>query len=262
MKSGFPLRYSQGPGSFAGRGFLSLLVFLPLLVAAGVAAGYGISQASQAAPGQAAPRSGSPAGASTERLPDDVYPDSRNRLPLVKREDLDERGKKVYDEVAGDSRSLAGLQGPAGIRLNNPRLSEVNSPVSEYLRFENGLGPRLTQLAFLVAARGIDSQFEWTAHESAALRVGVSQELIDIVKYNKPLTGVGEKEAAMIQLGREAFGPRKVAPETFKRALELYGKETLINLVAFLGYQAQTGVLLVVFDQQLPPGQKPLLPVP
>src|SRR6476620_4903224 len=62
--------------------------------------------------------------ASTATLPKDVYPDSRNRLPLIKRENLDERGKKVYDESVADPRSLAGLQGPAGIHLYSPRLAE------------------------------------------------------------------------------------------------------------------------------------------
>jgi len=233
--------------------------FLPLLIAASVAAGCGSSPSS---PPAANSQAEAAAPQAQGGLPADIYEDSRNRLPLAKREDFDERGKKVYDEVAGDSRSLAGLQGPGGIRLISPRLSELNGPVSEYLRFENGVGPRLTQLAFLVAAREIDSQFEWTAHEPAALKIGVSQELIDIVKYRKPLTGVGDKEAAIIQIGREAFGPRKVSSETFKRALDLFGKETLVNLVSFIGYQAQTGVLLVVFDQQLPAGQKPLLPIP
>lgn len=251
MKSGFLLR--AWTGRFFGKGFL------PLLIAASVAAGCGSSPSSPVASNSEAEAAAAQAG---DQLPPDVYPDSRNRLPLVQREDLDERGKKVYDEMANDSRSLAGLRGPAGIRLNSPRLSELNAPVSEYLRFENGVGPRLTQLAFLVTAREIDSQFEWTAHEPAALKAGVSQELIDIVKYRKPLTGVGEKEAAIIQLGREAFGQRKVSSETFARALNLFGKETLVNLVSFLGYQAQTGVLLVVFDQHIPAGQKPLLPVP
>ena len=38
-------------------------------------------------------------------LPKDVYPDSRNRLPLFKREDLDEHGKKAYDAAFATSRS-------------------------------------------------------------------------------------------------------------------------------------------------------------
>ena len=31
-------------------------------------------------------------------LPPDVYPDSRSRIPLVDREDLDEEGKRTYDD--------------------------------------------------------------------------------------------------------------------------------------------------------------------
>jgi hypothetical protein len=50
-------------------------------------------------------------------LPKDVYPDSHFRLPLPKRADLDDYGKKVFDELADPGRSsLVGLQGPAGIR--------------------------------------------------------------------------------------------------------------------------------------------------
>jgi len=255
MKSLFPVQCCLFASLFSRKNFVSLLI----VVATAIATGYGISGLSQVAPN---PRGGTSAAAAEAPLPKDVYPDSRSRLPLVKRAELDERGKKVYDEAANDSRSLAGLQGPGGIRLHNPRLAELQSPLSEYLRFENGLGPRLTQLAFLVVAREIDSQFEWTSHEPAALRAGISQELIDIVKYRRPLAGVGEKEAAIIQLGREALGQRKVTPETFALALKVLGKETLINLTAFLGYQAQTAVLLTVFDQQIPAGQKPLLPIP
>ena len=40
-------------------------------------------------------------------LPKDVYPDSMARLPLIKREEMDERGKKLYDLFG--SRRLAPL---------------------------------------------------------------------------------------------------------------------------------------------------------
>ena len=45
-------------------------------------------------------------------------------------------------------------------------------------------------MAILVTAREIDSQFEWTAHEPVALKEGLSQEIIDIVKYRKSVAGV------------------------------------------------------------------------
>ena len=118
------------------------------------------------------------------------------------------------------------------------------------------------ELTILVSAREMDSQFEWTAHELAGLKAGLEQTIIDIVKYRKPITGVGEKEAAIIQLGREALGKHNVGSDTFARALKLFGKQGLVNVVTLMSHYAATAALLTTFYQQLPPGQKPLLPIP
>lgn len=194
-------------------------------------------------------------------LPPDVHPESGNRLPVVRREDLNEQDRRVYDMVVGDARSLVGLRGPAGIRLHSPRLSDSTRRGNEYLRYQNGLGARLTELAILVTARALDHQFEWTAHEPAALKAGLEPAIIDIVKDRRPTTGLGEKEAAIIELGRQAVGQRRVSSETFARALKLLGPEVLVNLVSLMGQYAATAILLNTFDQHLAPGRQPLLPM-
>lgn len=233
--------------------------YLMLAIGTSTAVGYGQSGPTEPA---ASGVSGNLAQASAGTLPKDVHPDSRNRLPLIQREELDDAGKKVYDEALADSRSLVGLQGPTGIRLHSPRLAEYMRPGSQYLRFDTNLSPRLTQLATLVTARELDQQFEWTAHEPAALKAGLEQEIIDIVKYRKALTGLGEKEAVIIQLGREVLGKHRVSSDTFARALKLFGKKDLVDLVSLMGQYAATAVLLTTFDQQISLDQKPLLPIP
>lgn len=193
-------------------------------------------------------------------MPDDIYPDSGNRLPLVKREDLAPEHQHLYDRAAGDSRSLVGLRGPGGIRLHSPVLYEATRPSSEYLRFNLAIGPRLTELAILVTARELDSQFEWTAHEPAALRAGVPTEVVEVVKHRKPPDGLEEADAVVIRLGREVLSQRRVSTETFAVALRLFGPKDLVDLVSLMGNYAGTAILLAAFDQQLPPGQEPLLP--
>ncbi|MEE8177805.1 MAG: hypothetical protein V3T65_07405 [Acidobacteriota bacterium] len=215
------------------------------------------SQALSQATSQVTAQAASQVQASAAAYPDDVYPDSRNRLPLVQREDMDERGQTAYDSAVSNPRSIAGLQGPAGIRLHSARARE-----SEYLRYESDLGRRLTELAILVTAREMDQQFEWSVHEGVALQEGLEPAIIDVVRLRKPLTGLGEKEAAIIQLGREVFRNHRLSPDTFSRALQLFGNKTLVDLVSLMGNYASTAVLLTTFDQQLPPGQKPLLPIP
>jgi len=197
----------------------------------------------------------------TAALPSDVYADSRNRLPLVKRDDLDAAGQKLYDQASSGG-SLAGLQGPAGIRLWSPGLAAATSGANRYLRFNAGLDPRLVELAILTVAREADSRFEWDAHEANGLKVGLMPALIDVVRLRKPLTGLDAKDAALIELGREAAGKHSVSAATFATALNLFGRQQLVDWVGLMGDYSGTAMLLTVFAQQLPPGHTSTLPIP
>ena len=196
-------------------------------------------------------------------LPEDVYPESLSRLPLLTREEMDEQGKRFYDAaVSPQSRTLAGLQGPSGIWLHSPRLGEHQRAANQYLRYETTLGRRLTELAILVTAREIDSQFEWTAHEPAALREGLDPKIIDVVKHRKPMSGLGQKETLIISFGRELFREKKVQSRTFAQAVEVFGRQGVLNLTALMANYAMTAVIFRAVDQHLRPDQEPLLPIP
>ena len=204
------------------------------------------------------------ASAVAQTKPSDIYADSRNRLPLVKRDTLDPAGQKTYDQLNSPTGgSLAGLRGPGGIMLYAPKVSELNGALNRYLRGpETGFDGHVRELAILVTAREFNSQFEWAAHESVALKEGVAAATIDVVKQRKILRGVPEADAVVIQLGREIYGNKKVGAATYARAVKQFGPERLINLVALMGNYAGTAALLATFDMQLPPGQKSLLPTP
>lgn len=206
---------------------------------------------------------GSAAKAAETTLPPDVYPESRSRLPLPKREDMDEYGQRVWDKLLDPSRpSLAGLRGPTGIRLWSPHVAEAYGDANAYLRSKTGIGNRLTEIAILTTAREMESQFEWTAHEVSGLKAGVEPAIVDLIKYRKPITGLGEKETAIIRLGRELFGQRKVSSQTFAEVLRLFGRKGVVDLVSLMAHYSATAALLNAVDMQLPEGQKPLLPLP
>ncbi len=196
-------------------------------------------------------------------LPKDVYRESRSRLPLPKREALDEQGKRVYDSVLDPKRStLAGFQGPAGIWLHSPRVGEPFREMNRVLRSEVPLAPRLRELAILVTAREFDSQFEWTAHEPVALKEGLDPEIVDAVKFRRAVSGAPEKEAAIIAFGRELLRDRRVRSETYAEMVRVFGQTAVVNLTALMANYAFTAVMLTAFDQQLHEGRKPLLPLP
>jgi 4-carboxymuconolactone decarboxylase len=184
-------------------------------------------------------------------LPKDVYPDSRSRIPLIKRESLPPERHADYDERASaNTTSLAGLQGPGGLRLNG-------SPED---RVGEALGGRLKELIRLIVSREMDQPFEWTVHEPVALREGLEPAIIDVVRLDKPLTGVPEREAAMIQLGREMFRTHKVSSATFVRAQKALGTRNLIDMAVLMGDYTETAILLTVTDVHLPYNRPSLLP--
>jgi 4-carboxymuconolactone decarboxylase len=194
--------------------------------------------------------------------PNDIDPESGCRLPLPRRDELSLEAQASYDRLTStNAENLRGLRGPGGIQLHSPELSRVSRPLNRYLRFASELGGRLRELAILVTARELDSQFEWAAHEAEALRQGASPELIEIVRLRRDLDGVAEADAVVIALGREIFGARKVSSATYARCLTQFGRRKLIDLVALMGNYAATAALLTAFDMQLDPGTAPRLPI-
>ena len=212
---------------------------------------------------QGSATAGAPAQTMKE-FPKDVDPNSGFRLPSLKREDLDESGKKVFDEILGPGgRTLVGQRGPTGIRLYSPKVAKMEYEVSQYLRYHSGLSGSVRELAILITAREMDNPFEWAAHEPQGLKDGVPQSIIDVVKYRKGVEGLPETEAVIIQLGRQIFGKKKVDSDTFARALKIFGPKHLVDLVGLMGSYSATAALLATFDMQLDAKQKQyVLPMP
>ena len=197
------------------------------------------------------------AGQAPPALPRDIHPETGNRFPALKREALNDAGKKLYD-----ARGAVDAYGPGPIRLYSPPVAQPMTDVNDYLRRKAGLEPRLVELAILVTAREMDCAYVWTAHEPAAQKAGLQQSIIDAVKYRRPLTSVGEKEAVIVQLGRDSIGKHKVSADTFARAVKLFGNEGVVNIVSLIGDYAATTILANAADQHVRPKDKSLLPIP
>jgi 4-carboxymuconolactone decarboxylase len=122
----------------------------------------------------------------------------------------------------------------------------------------------LVEVAILVTAREVDSQFEWTQNEPHARDPRnphhLEPAIIDTIKYDKPIAGLGEKEAAIIVFGREMFGRKRVSSGTFAEVLRLFGRRGTVDLVELMTNYSAAAAELIAFDQQLKEGQSPLLP--
>src|ERR1700744_6241450 len=93
-------------------------------------------------------------------MPPDIDPQSGFRLPLPKREDLDDAGKAAYDRAATPEKSIVVLRGPGGIALYSPKTVKSRAEFGNYLRFEV-FDAKTREIAIMAVAREMDSQFEW-----------------------------------------------------------------------------------------------------
>ena len=203
---------------------------------------------------------------SSAHWPADIDPASGNRLPLAKREAMSPADQQIYDSVMGKQAtglSALGKDRPQ-VRMTSPGVTKGLEEAHHYLKYDAGIDDRLMTVAVLATARQLVSQYEWTQWETHARTQGdpryVEPYVIDTIKYCKPVTGLGPKDAAVITLGRELFGPRKVSSETFAAVLQQFGPRQTVDIEELMALYASTADELVVFDQQLNAGQKPMLP--
>lgn len=191
------------------------------------------------------------------RLPPDIHPESLSRVPPLDRATLDANGQRIWDYLA-NGRPLT-KTGPAPVSLYSPGAAEPIHTLNQYLR-KTVVGSRFFELSALIAAREIDQQYEWSGHEPAAVRAGLEQTVIDVVKFNRDVTGLAEKDATVIRLGRALMRDRKVSPDLWAKTVELFGRQGAVEITMIMGDYVMAGMMLTAVDQQLPADRKPMLP--
>ena len=189
-------------------------------------------------------------------LPADINPDSLARLPFLQRKNLDEANQKIFDVLPG-RRPEGVLSGPLAFAAYNPAVAKAlfdlhNAAVA------GTLNPHVRELAILVACRETNYNLEWNAHEPSAVQAGVDPKVIDVVRRNGALTGIGEQDATVIRFGRQMFTEKKVDSATFAKAVELFGQRGAMDLVAVMNTYAVSGFYAIAVDEH-PPAGRPAL---
>ena len=202
------------------------------------------------------------AGAQTgDVLPKDIDPQSYSRLPVMKRDNLDEDGKRIYDHLAGGPGKTVTPTGPAAISLYSPQVAESIQMLNQYLRFHGVLKPRDYEVAILVVARDFDQQYEWSGHEMGAHNAKVPQEVIDTIKYNRDVLRLSDRDTLLITFARDSLHRHRIDSDVYARAVEMFGKQGTLELATIIGDYAMAAIMLNATDQHLPPGRENSLPV-
>ena len=148
------------------------------------------------------------------QLPADLDSQSRARLPYLKKSDMDAKGQKIFDTLPGAGKDEI-LHGPLAFASYNPAVGQALHDLHDAAVPGGTLDPHTRELAILVACRETNYNLEWNAHEAIGLKAGLDAKLIDVVRYNRPLAGLNEKDATVIRFGRQMLHDKKVDSATF-----------------------------------------------
>ena len=188
------------------------------------------------------------------KLPADLDAQSRARLPYLKSSEVDAKGKRVVD-VFGKGGTVSG---PLAFATYNPAVGQALLDLHDAAVTGGTLDAHARELAILVACRATNYNLEWNGHEASGVRAGIDAKVIDVVRNNSPLTGLNEKDAAVIRFGRQLFNDKKVDSATFAKVVELWGKRGAMDMVAVMNTYAVSGFFAIAVDEHPAEGKAAL----
>jgi alkylhydroperoxidase family enzyme len=194
------------------------------------------------------------------KLPADLDPQSLARLPYLKESDMDAKDQKIFGTLPGAGKDGI-LRGPLAFAAYNPAVAQALFDLHNAAVPGGTLDPRTRELAILVACRETNYNLEWNGHEASGLKAGIDPKLIDVVRNNRRLTGLNEKDATVIRFGRQMLHDKKVDSATFAKAVEFWGKRGAMDMVAIMSTYAVSGYFAIAVDEHSPEGKPELPPV-
>ena len=136
--------------------------------------------------------------------------------------------------------------GPFNAYARSPGLGLLLLQVSDYVRFNSSLPPRLSEFAIMIAARQWSQPYEWRAHYPLAIKGGLDRQiLVDLGAGSRP-QGMKEDEAALYDFCTELYRDKNVSDATFKAALAKFGERGIMDLIGIIGYYDIASMALIV----------------
>ena len=128
------------------------------------------------------------------------------------------------------------------------------------------LTARSRELAILVVAEALRSEFEWYAHIRLARAAGIPATVTDCIRdgsleVTADSTGdeyVTDEDRVVVRVVRAMLARTLVDGETYDRAVALLGERALVELAILVGYYWTLASAMSTFQVGLPDGEQPV----
>ncbi len=148
------------------------------------------------------------------------------------------------------------INGPFNAWLRSPELADRLQKVGEYLRFKTSLDHRINEMAILMTAQAWGCQYEWYAHAPLAIKAGLDPAIVAAIGAGRKPDNMKDDEAIVWEFSTQLRRDHGVDDAIYARALEKFGENGIVDLVAVNGYYDAVAMTLNVARVAPPSGEE------
>ncbi len=191
-----------------------------------------------------------------------VHLSAQDRMPVIPSEKLTEAQKKAIQDYRHlRKQDLAGP--PWSVLLRVPDLVVPSLQLRLHNLNNSALGPKLTELSIMIAARQWTNNFEWNAHSPLAQKAGLSPAILAAVAEGRRPEHMAEDEETIYDFCTELLHNQSVSDATYARMLAKFGEAGIVEAASLEGYYTYLSMVMNTARSPLAAGVKPALtPLP
>ena len=174
------------------------------------------------------------------------------RFPPLKADELSPAQKAWADQIALPPRNAKFGAAPYRAYIRNPELAPKLSALSDYLRWNTTLPPRLSEFAIMITARNWTAQYEWAAHYPLALKAGLDVKILGDLSAGRRPENMRDDETALYDLATALYRDKKVSDPVYKAAVEKFGERGVMDIIGIIGYYDLVSMTLITAQVPAP----------
>jgi 4-carboxymuconolactone decarboxylase len=181
------------------------------------------------------------------------------RFPPLSFNQLTPEQKQWVESIAAPPRNAKFSNPPYNVYLRSPELAPRLTALSDYVRWNSSLPPRLSEFAILLAARQWTQQFEWHAHYPLAVKGGLDPKILADLVVGKRPEGMKDDGTALYNFVVEIYRDKNLSDATFQAAVAKFGERGVMDLIAIIGYYDLVSMTLISSQASPPKDDIPVL---
>jgi 4-carboxymuconolactone decarboxylase len=159
---------------------------------------------------------------------------SGERMPEIPLEKMTPAQRGIAEAIVSGPRGR--MSGPFNAWLRSPELADRLQKVGEYIRFHTSLDKRINEMAILMTAQAWGAQYEWYAHAPLALKAGLDPAVISAIGAGRKPATMKDDEAIVWEFTTQLRRDHSVDDAIYEKALEKFGEQGIVDLIAVNGY--------------------------